>query len=161
MKKSKPVALKKSKVIEAILSALGGQFENYVATSKKTRATGNDAHTKAEGKYDTRSTEENYLADGQAKQALAARSALDAIAKLPLREFTADTPLDLGALVELQFPGEIMWFFLAPAAGGLEVTVAKRLITVLTLDSPLGNQLKGRKPGDSTQRPAAKIIAAL
>ena len=55
--------LNKSHVIEAILGALSLEFENYVATSKKTRSTGNDAQTKSEGKYDTRSTEENYLAD--------------------------------------------------------------------------------------------------
>jgi len=160
MKGKKKPALRKSEVIQAILDELRGKFETYVATSKKTRATGNDAHTKAEGKYDTRSIEENYLADGQAKQAHTARTALDAIAKLPPRDFTAGTPLDLGALVELQFPGETMWFFLAPAAGGLEITAAGRLITVLTLDSPLGSQLKGLKPGESTLRPAAKIVAA-
>jgi hypothetical protein len=151
----------KSEVVEAILAALRAEFETYVTTSRQARTSGNDAQTKAEGKYDTRSIEENYLADGMAKHALVARQALDAIAAIPVVNFTAVTPISLGALVELAFPTEALWFFLAPAAGGLEVSVDGQTITVLSPDSPLGLQLKDRRQGDSTLQPKTKILRVL
>ena len=153
--------LQKSLVLEAILLALREEFESYVASSKKTRATGNDAQTKAEGKYDTRSIEENYLADGLSRQALVARQAFAALSALPVVAFDAETPIRVGALVELVFPTENLWFFLAPAAGGLEVRVSGQTVTVLTPDAPLGLQLQGRRQGESTQKPETRILRVL
>ncbi len=153
--------IQKSAVIAAILQTLRAEFETYVATSKQARSTGNDTQTKAEGKYDTRSIEENYLADGMAKHALAARQSFDAIAAIPVVDFTSTTPISLGALIELAFPTETLWFFLAPAAGGLELDVNGRTITVLSPDSPLGLQLKDRRQGDSTLQPKTKILRVL
>ena len=155
------IVTKKSAVIAAILNALKSEFDTYVTTSKKARSTGNDAQTKAEGKYDTRSTEENYLADGLAKHALVAREAHEAIASMPTVSFESDRPISLGALIELDFGSEIGWFFLAPAAGGLEVTVEETIITVLTPESPLGLQLQGRLQGGKTAMPATKILRVI
>ncbi|MFZ4680981.1 MAG: hypothetical protein ACOYMS_00640, partial [Terrimicrobiaceae bacterium] len=61
--------MNKTLLIQAIIDVLREEFETLQTSSKRTRAAGNDAESKAEGKYDTRSTEENYLADGLAKQA--------------------------------------------------------------------------------------------
>jgi hypothetical protein len=148
-------------VIEAVLDSLRSEFETYVTTSKNARVTGNDAQTKSEGKYDTRSTEENYLADGLAKHALVARQAFEAISATPASDFPPGASISLGALIELELASENAWFFLAPAAGGLEVEVAGRTVTVLTPDSPLGLQLKGRRAGESTMQPASKILQVL
>ena len=153
--------LQKSAVIEAVLDALRSEFENYVSISKKTRATGNDAETKAEGKYDTRSTEENYLADGLAKHALAASQAIEAISSLPLTASLENTPISLGSLVEIAFPTETLWFLIAPAAGGMEVEVSGQTVTVLSPESPLGQQLKGQTTGGKTRQPVTKILRVL
>lgn len=150
--------MNKTEIITAILEQLRDEFESRRSVSKSTRAQGNDAESKSEGKYDTRSTEENYLADGLAKQALAAALAAVEIEKLPLRDFSPDGPADLGALVELEFPGcPAEWFFLAPTGGGTEIVHAGVPVTVLTPDSPLGAQLIGRRAGDRTVAPAAGI----
>ena len=61
----------KKQIVQAILERLRVDFETHQTTSKMTRAASNDSETKSEGKYDTRSTEENYFADGLAKKALA------------------------------------------------------------------------------------------
>ncbi len=156
-----PPVLQKSAVIAAVLDALRSEFETYVATSKNARSTGNDAQTKSEGKYDTRSTEENYLADGLAKHAAKARAAFEEISAMTLVEFSASSPIRLSALIELELASENGWFFLAPASGGLEVTVAGKTITVLTPDSPLGLQLIGRRAGENTLQPASKILRVL
>ena len=151
----------KATVITAILEALHQDFQSYVAASKKTRSAGNDAQTKAEGKYDTRSIEENYLADGQAKHALLARQTLAAIEALPRVSFQATTPISLGALVQVAFEKEKQWFFIAPAGGGLEIDVHGVIVTVLSLDSPLGVKLKGCTQGTVIAQPAAKILRVL
>jgi len=81
--------MKKSKIIEVVLEHLRGDFERRQAAAKRTREQGNDGESKSEGKYDTRSTEENYLADGLARQALEAAAAAEAIEKMPVRDFAA------------------------------------------------------------------------
>jgi len=148
----------KNLLVRAISDSLRENFESLQNSSRKTRSNGNDAESKAEGKYDTRSTEENYLADGFAKQALAAMQTAAAFEGLPLVEFDAQTPIDLSALVQVEFSKEKLWFFLAPAGGGTEVVCEGVVITVLTPESPLGNQLIGLKTGDRTQSPRTKIL---
>ena len=122
-----------------------------------TRAASNDSETKSEGKYDTRSTEENYFADGLAKKALAVAQAVQAFKDLPFEEFSATLPINLGALVKLSFVDDHAGFFLGPAAGGIEVECAGELVTVITTGSPLGHQILGKKVGDLISAPKAKI----
>jgi transcription elongation GreA/GreB family factor len=148
----------KEQIVQAILERLGADFETHQTTSNMTRAASNDAETKSEGKYDTRATEENYLADGLAKKALAAAQAAKAFRDLPFEEFSSTQPIKLGALVELSFDDDHhAWFFLGPAAGGIEIECAGELVTVLTTGSPLGNQILGKKVGDLISAPKAKI----
>jgi hypothetical protein len=147
----------KQKIVQAILDRLTVNFETHHTTSKMTRAASNDAETKSEGKYDTRSTEENYLADGLAKKAIGAAQAAKAFKDLPFEGFSSTQPINLGALVELSFDGERAWFFLGPAAGGLEIECAGEPVTVITPGSPLGNQILGKRVGDLITSPKAKI----
>jgi hypothetical protein len=147
----------KAQILRGILDRLSAEFEADRATSKMTRAAGNDAETKSEGKYDTRSTEENYLADGLAKKAFAAAQSAKAYRDLPADDFGSDQPIDIGALVELSFDGERSWFFLGPAAGGMEIECEGRVVTVITRGSPLGDQIYRKNVGDWTSSPRARI----
>ena len=147
----------KSEIVAAILEKLREEFDTRRAVSKLTRAGGNDAESKAESKYDTLSIEENYLADGLAKQAQTAALAAAAYENFELRDFGPSDTLDLGALVELEFPDGREWFFLGPAGGGTEVTVSRKTLTVLTPESPLGRQLIGSRLGETTTAPKTRI----
>jgi transcription elongation GreA/GreB family factor len=140
--------MKKSKIIAVVLEHLRADFERRQSAAKRTREQGNDAENKSEGKYDTRSTEENYLADGLARQALEAATAAEAIEKMPIRDFAAGEGIDIGALVELEFAKETEFFLIATAGGGTEVVWNKKTIVVLTPESPLGSQLIGRHAGE-------------
>ena len=150
--------MNKSEIVQLILEKLWEEFENRSRFSKITREVGNDAESKAEGKYDTLAIEENYLADGLTKQALAAAEAMAEIEKMPLRTFTGDDPIVLGALVELKFSDAKEWFFLSPSAGGTEVRLDGTTVTVITPESPLGSQLIGTRTRDRTTSPTARII---
>jgi len=103
--------MNKSAIVQAIFDTLREDFETRQRSSRQTRAAGNDAETKAEGKYDTRSTEENYLADGLARQAQEAALAAAAYENVAVRDFAADEPIDLGALVRVGFGDADDWFF--------------------------------------------------
>jgi len=152
----------KAALLAAILEKLRDDFEQRQRASKQTRAGSSDSESRAENKYDTLSTEENYLADGLAKQALAAAQAAATLEKLRLADYGPDAAIDLGALVEVEFSDRSReWFFLAPAAGGTEIAHDGRAVTVLTPESPLGAQLLGRKTGESTTAPKVKIRTVL
>ena len=148
----------KPTVVARIIEQLRGEFETRSRASKATRDGGNDAESKATSKYDTLAIEENYLADGLAKQAQAAAEAIADLEMLPLRAFANDDPIDLGALVELEFPSAKEWFFLAPSGGGTEIPYGKTTVTVITPESPLGAQLLTAKIGHLTTSPVAKIV---
>ena len=140
--------MKKTKIIEVVLEHLRADFERRQSAAKRTREQGNDAESKSEGKYDTRSTEENYLADGLARQALEATAAAEAIEQMPIRDFARGEAIDLSALVELEFAKETEFFLIATAGGGTEVAWEKKTIVVLTPESPLGSRLIGRHEGE-------------
>jgi len=150
--------MNKPEIIARTIDQLREEFESRSRVSKATREGGNDVESKAESKYDTLAIEENYLADGLAKQALAAAKAIAEIERMPLRKYSGEDPVDLGALVLLEFPGVREWFFLAPSGGGTEVTHRGETITTITSESPLGSQLIGSRVGDRTTAPAAKIV---
>jgi len=150
--------MNKDSVKAAILSRLGDQFETRLSASKKTRSAGNDSESKAEGKYDTLSIEENYLADGLAKQAHDAAADAAEIERMPTPEFGPEDPIDLGAMVKLEFADGAEWFFLASAAGGTEIEYDGIVITVLSAESPLGSQLIGARVGATIYNPTARIL---
>ena len=156
-----PATIQKAAVLHAIKVALREQFEGFAARSRETRAASADPENRAEGKYDTRATEASFLADGQAQQAQAAGEALAAIELLGVpRTLGLGEAVEPGALVRVEFAaagGGEAWFFLAPAGGGLEVTVDQIEVTVLTPGSPLGQQLLGRRVGDRLAAPPAAI----
>ena len=91
----------KAAILRAIIDALRAEFDNLRSTSQKTRAAGNDTESKAEGKYDTRSTEDNYLADGLVRQAHGAAQAGAAYEDFTPPRFGPDSRINLGALVAL------------------------------------------------------------
>jgi len=152
--------MNKTRIKAAILEQLRNEFEARHRVSKQTRSEGNNSESKAEGKYDTFSIEQNYLADGLAKQAHAAVLSAAEIETLPETGFAPDEAIDIGALVQVEFSGSAPeWFFLCPSAGGTEVLVDEVAITVLTPESPLGSQLMEKRAGDRTTNPSARILA--
>lgn len=153
--------MNKTEILATILEQLREEFEARRRSSKQTRVEGNDPETKAVSKYDTLAIEENYLADGLAKQAFAASEAIAEIEKMVLREFASDEPIDLGALIEVEFFDGKEWFFLAPAGGGTEVAHARETVTVITPESPLGSKLIGSCSDDGITLPSARILRVM
>lgn len=149
----------KSTIIAAIRAALKKDFESFQQASQQTRQSGNDEESQPDGKYDTQSTEANYLADGQARQAEEIAQAASCFETMQARDFKSYHPIDLGALVEMEIHQQSQWFFLAPASGGLEIKVEDLEITLITPDSPLGKQIIGHYQGEQISTPTATILS--
>lgn len=146
--------MKKNQLIKLIITGL---TESLNVLEKAARASHEEAtheSSKAESKYDTRGLEAAYLAGGQARQAKEILDSIKAYEALVPRGFTPGEPIELTALVEVDADGTRSTYFIGPKGGGLEITHRRKEIMVITPQSPLGQNLMGRKEG---QRWAAKV----
>src|SRR5258706_14024352 len=157
--------MNKRALIKKIVTRLTEELQVYFRAAQFSRAEATHESSKAESKYDTRGLEASYLARGQSRQAAEIEAAIAEFEKLPVKKFGADDAIQLGALVELENGGEHFFYFIGPRAGGTEVVHDKKEILVITPQSPLGEQLLGKKSGDRPQlthggtKQAAKIIS--
>jgi transcription elongation GreA/GreB family factor len=140
--------MNKNALIKKIVNRLTEELEIYFRAAMASRAEATHEQSKAENKYDTRGLEASYLARGQSKQAAEIQGAIAAFEKLDARKFGEAEPVDVGAFVELELDGEKAAYFVGPRAGGTEVMHDKREVLVITPESPLGQQLMGRKQGE-------------
>ncbi|MFZ0826587.1 MAG: transcription elongation factor GreAB [Verrucomicrobiia bacterium] len=140
--------MNKRALIRKIVARLTDELEVYFRAAQASRAEATHEQSKAENKYDTRGLEASYLARGQSKQAAEIQAAIAAFEKLDTHKFGPGVPIDVGALVELEFDGEKTAYFIGPRAGGTEVVHDKREILVITPQSPLGEQLLGKMQGE-------------
>ena len=156
--------MNKHAIVKKIVARLTEELQVYFRAAQFSRAEATHESSKAESKYDTRGLEASYLARGQSKQAAELEAAIADFEKLPVKNFGAGEPIDLGALVELEHGGENSIYFIGPRAGGTEVLHDKKEILVITPQSPLGEQLMGKKSGEQPQlnfggaKQAAKIL---
>lgn len=144
--KRKPV-IKKSLLLEKIVEQLTEGLNVLEKAAQASHAEATHESSKAENKYDTRGLEAAYLAGGQARQARELLESIKTYSTLQLRDFKEDEAIDLTALVDLEMDGTSSLFFLGPKNGGLEIIWQKQEITVITPQSPLGQNLMGKKVG--------------
>jgi transcription elongation GreA/GreB family factor len=140
--------MNKRVIIKKIIARLTGELEIYFRAAQFSRAEATHESSKAESKYDTRGLEASYLARGQSKQAAELEAAIAEFEKLDARKFGGDEAIGIGALVELETGDENLFYFIGPRAGGTEIEHDKKEILVITPQSPLGEQLLGKKAGD-------------
>jgi transcription elongation GreA/GreB family factor len=155
----------KRAVIQKITAKLVAELEVYFRAAHASRTEATHESSKAENKYDTRGLEASYLARGQSRQAAELEAAITEFEKLGAKKFAAGDAIAVGALVELEHGGEKSFYFIGPRAGGTEILHDRKEILVITPQSPLGEQLMGKKAGERPQltfggtKQAAKILS--
>ena len=156
--------MNKRVILKKIIARLVAELEVYFRAAQFSRTEATHESNKAENKYDTRGLEASYLARGQSKQAAELKAAIVEFEKLGVKIFSATDAIGIGALVELEQLGETSFYFLGPRAGGTEIVHDKKEILVITPQSPLGEQLMGKKADQQPQlnfggaKQAAKIL---
>ncbi len=149
----------KRALVDLIIAHLTAELGRFANAARSAQAEATNEQSKAENKYDTRGLEASYLAHGQSRQARETEVARQQFANLALRDFGAKDAIDLGALVEIN--GTL--YFIGPSAGGTEVTHEGREVLVITPQSPLGQELIGKRCGDRVAAGPGKqrLIAAV
>lgn len=143
--------MNKRAILKKIVAKLTDELEVYFRAAQYARAEATHEQNKAENKYDTRGLEASYLARGQSKQAAELEAAILEFEKLAGRKYGAGDVIGVGALVELEQGGEKNFYFIGPRAGGTEILHDRKEIMVITPQSPLGEQLAGKKSGATLQ----------
>ncbi len=150
--------LNKALVLERIVARLVEELDLYLRAARTAASEATDEQSKAENKYDTRGLEASYLARGQARQAVEVEQAVNQFRALSTQAATPQQAVDVGVLLELKGRREAFWYFVGPRAGGTEVELDGTEITVITPQSPLGQQLMGRRVGDAVKMPSGEEL---
>lgn len=145
----------KTALRDAILGELRAELDRQRAAAELARDEAISEESRPENKWDTHSQEAAYLAEGQARITREVGEALALLATLPLPDFRPDDRVALGALVQVDTGRGTAAYFLAPRAGGVEVTVQGQSVLVVTPQSPLGRQLLGRRAGEEFSPPGS------
>jgi transcription elongation GreA/GreB family factor len=110
--------------------------------------------TPAEKREDARTALEfGALAKGQKDRADRMAAELGTLAIFCPKKFSPQTPISLGAVVEVEDGESGRTFFLAPVGAGIELTGpgGDGFLSVVTPVSPIGKAVLGRKVGDSVE----------
>lgn len=139
--------MNKSQLLKEIVAALGESLEVLERAARASHTEATHESSRAESKYDTRGLEAAYLAGGQARQARDIMDSMKLYSSLATRDFAAGDLIDLTAVVKLETDGAPALYFIGPKSGGVEVNFKGEEITVITPQSPLGQNLVGKKAG--------------
>ena len=138
----------KRTVLHALRAQLAKELEAVERVAAMARDEVGSDETRAEGRYDTRSTEASYLARGQAWRVAELRQLAAWFRNLD-PEGAPPPDIQVGALVALEGHREQV-LFLAPI-GGLRAEVEGRVVRVISPVSPLGRGLTGLEVGDEAE----------
>ncbi|HEX3773359.1 MAG TPA: GreA/GreB family elongation factor [Polyangiaceae bacterium] len=101
-----------------------------------------------ESDKDTRALEQSYLARGQAQRVVELQDAINKLKALELRAFGKESSIGLGALVTVDDGTDAVHYFIAPAGGGLRLTLEQLEVRVVTPQAPIAQALLGKREGD-------------
>lgn len=139
--------MNKTVLLREVLAVLENDLRRQQAANEQASAGATDGEARAETKWDTCGLESSYLARGHALQFKALAADVCELRAFAIPVFTGQ-PVGLGALVEVEQNKEKMIFFLLPCAGGTELCVDGREVTVVTPSSPVGAALLDKRQGE-------------
>src|SRR5260221_505401 len=106
--------MNKAQLLKRIVASLSESLSVLERAARASHAEATHESSKAESKYDTRGLEAAYLAGGQARQAKEILDSIKVYESLVVKEFRADEPIDLTALVELDSDDTRSMYFIGP-----------------------------------------------
>ena len=139
----------KKNILQAIIHTLEDELLTAQQALDTATQTATHSETIAKSKYDTFGLEASYLAQGQQQRIGEVHIALQALqAQLHHSEKKCNS-IKLGSLFALENEkGELHWFYLAAAAGGLKISQQGITLTVITNQAPIAKNLLGKSEDD-------------
>jgi hypothetical protein len=132
----------KQTILKAVIQALEKELERQVRANVQSNAASAFSAAWAEKQRDTTGFEAAHLARGYASHVQELRQQIDDLKAMSVEDFTGQE-IDVGAVVDIDFGGDLDTYMLLQCGGGMEVTVAGKTLTVITPESPLGSKLMG------------------
>ena len=104
---------------------------------------------KSDGKYDTRATEAGYLAGAQKRRVEELKNDLNRLRGLPIKAFSSDQGVAVGALMELECEKRVSHYFISPSSGGETLKIEETSIQIISHNSPISIAAFGLNQEDS------------
>ena len=146
-----PAAIDKREILRLLRESVSADLATMSAAQRVVVDGATHEENRPENDKDTRALEQSYLARGQAQRVVELQDALNLLKALELTAFKPESRISLGALVVLDDGGGIEHYFIAPAGGGVRVTVAGAEVRVVTPQSPIARALLGKQEGDDLE----------
>jgi len=138
----------KKKVVSLLLAALDTECGALEASLEAAVDAATNEESKPENQYDTRALEASYLAGAQRERLQELKGMRVALAAMPVQSHAPEGPIQTGSIVELESDGVTSVCFLLQFAAGYTVDFEGVKIRTVTTQSPLGQALMGKAPGD-------------
>lgn len=139
--------MKKEMVAQALLGHLKEEFDKAQEVYENSRGASQEADMAQEGKYDTRAIEAGYLAGALKKRVDELDMDVKMIEEL-IEELPKGQKVQIGSLVELKFNNQTRHYFITPTAGGTMLNVDGKGLLVISVFSPIGNEVLDLEAGD-------------
>lgn len=137
----------KEKILDELLKQVKLNFQGLVESASAANDLATNEEFKSESKYDTRSLEASYLAQGEAKRLEELKLEIQLLEDIDLSE--SPKSIRIGSLVELKHRNHQKKYFLTPTAGGTLLSIDQEVILVVSVFSPIGDAMLGLKVGDT------------
>lgn len=138
--------MNKSVVIDSIVFQLQKSLGITLKAQKESEKASQESAPRMEARYDSRKEEMANLANAQSKQITETEKMIAYFKKL--KEIATGEEVAEGSLVTLS---NDQYYLVAKMGGGLTVEVESDKVSVVSLASMLGEQLLGKKVGDSVR----------
>lgn len=140
--------MNKSKIVHEVLTLLETDLAHLLASAKAAHIAATHEESKAEDKYDTRGLEASYLAGAQSKRAAEIQAMIQDYRMIELLDFAPTATAAVTAIVEVECDGKRSSYFLSRRGGGYSLTIDGKPVHVISVTSPLGEELVGRRVGE-------------
>lgn len=136
----------KSDLIQSLILELQQSLLNATQAAKDAHDLATHDQSKAETQYDTVAIEAAYLAEGQSKRVDAFKCAIADWQMLKEKSVQAEAIVKLGSLVCVENEqGLMLYYLLGNEAGGLKLQYGKQVVTVISIQSPIGKALLAKE----------------
>ena len=139
--------MEKQKILDYLKEQVQDELKKVEQAYETTKNLVQNGDLKSDGKYDTRATEANYLANGQRQRITELQQELELLDEVNLSE--ASEKVAIGSLVEIELNTHVRKYFIAPTAGGTMVNLDGEVALVISVFSPIGDGALGLEEGDS------------
>lgn len=139
----------KSKILDELIKKTKSELILVKASYESTKSLVQKGDLKSDGKYDTRATEANYLADGQRQRISDLEQEVILLEEIPRHDFSEDEEIGIGSLVDIELNGNCRKYYLSPTAGGTMIPIDGETVMVISVFSPIGSEAIGNKVGDT------------